>query len=358
MVLPLALIAALFTASAGASTTATATLDALAGSWNDLDSFATLGQCIASPSDSLYYLCSPAHLSRVKKPRFEGRGMVSATDSVLKIGDALRNENVNSQEVNLLFRDYNYSDLLVNVDLNYVAKNFLVGVRPVRYQGQFQIHNPNLPLASLSYRKDMDAHAGTGYVFGSADWSWSAGAMGTFLIRDDSLVEASLVELASRPGRDLVNTQKLRGYFFDLGTSIEFRQFVTFSLLGRDFGDWLGGRQEQAGRYLFLHPDKLPKLHAAFAVTPYLLGGRFQIGASTLHFLNQKNDLGEQWFATLSYYAGPLRILSGFRENLLRTGLAMRFERFEVNVAQEWINTLEQGRKAQPRFSLEVTSGL
>lgn len=76
----LGMLALGFSQSPRALADSTSLLDSLAGTWNDLDSFASMGQCILSPTDSLFYLCSPAHLTRVRKPRFEGRGMISATD--------------------------------------------------------------------------------------------------------------------------------------------------------------------------------------------------------------------------------------------------------------------------------------
>lgn len=101
-------------------------LDNLAGTWNDLDSFASLGQCISSPTNSPIQ-CSPAQLTRVEKGRFEGRGTISATDSVLAVSDSLRKNEISSTDIGTLFRDYNYTDLLMNVDLNYVTTNFSVG---------------------------------------------------------------------------------------------------------------------------------------------------------------------------------------------------------------------------------------
>lgn len=273
------------------------------------------------------------------------------------MGDALKKEKVNAGDVRTLFDDYNYSDLAANVDLNYVSRNFLFGIKPMRYQGQFEIHNLNLPLASLTFRKDSDIHAGTSFSMGE-DLKWSLGAQGALLFREESIVEATLVDLASRPQKELVDTQKLSGYFFDLGTSLEFRDAVSISVLGKDFGNWFGGARSHAGRYLFVHDDKAPKVFTSLAWLPYFLGGRFQLGVSSVHFLDRENEASKQLFGTLSYYVGPLRLISGFRGDLFRTGLAMRFSRFEVNVAQEWINKLEESRRAQPRFSVEITSGL
>ncbi len=332
-------------------------LENLAGAWNDLDGFASLGQCISSPVNS-QFICSPAQLSRVEKGRFEGRGTISATDSVLKVSDALRRNDVSSTDVSALFQEYNYTDLLVTVDLNYIGQNFMVGIRPVRYQGQFEVHNPNLPFVSLAARDDQDFHVGYGRSFGGDKFRWSAGATGSFLLREEILVEATLVDLAARPATDLVDRQKLRGYFFDVGTSFEFNNFVNFAVLGKDMGDWLGGSHDHVNRYLFIHSDKVPKIVMSASILPRLWGGRLQVGLSTIRFLDETNSFDRQWFGTLSYYVGPLRLLTGWRPELFRSALAIRFSRFEVNVAQEWLNHIETGRRAQPRFTLEVTSGL
>lgn len=334
-----------------------AILDNLAGAWNDLDGFASVGQCISSPANSAH-VCSPTHLARSQKGRFEGRGTISATDSVLAVSDRIRKNEISSADVNALFSEYNYTDLLLNVDLNYVTKGFLVGIRPVRYQGQFEVHNPNLPLVSLAFREDQDIHAGTAVAFGGDLFRFTAGATGSLLFREETLVEASLVDLASRPARDLLDKQKMTGYFFDIGATAEIRESVMFSVLAKDVGDWMGNRRTNVNRYLFLNNDKLTKLFFSLAALPRLWGGRLQVGVSTVRFLEANNQFDKQWFTTLSYYLGPLRVLTGWRPDLFRTGVAMRFGRFEVNVAQEWLNNLESGRKAQPRFTLEVTSGL
>lgn len=332
-------------------------LDALAGGWNDLDSFTTLGQCSAGPLGASYR-CSPALLSRATQPRFEGKGLISATDSVLSISDALRKESINSGDIEKLFKDYNYSDLIAEVDLSYFGPSLTVGLRPIRYQGQFQVHNPNLPLASLAYRKDLDIHAGTGYGWQLGRLNLSAGALVSVVRREETLVEATLLDLASRPAKELIDKQKLTGYFFDFGANATWNEFLSASVLAKDFGGWFGGKTDRTSRYLFLNPDRPRRIFTSLAVMPRLFTGRLQIGASAVHFLQQKNSLGDQWFGTVSYYIGPTRLLSGFRPGLFRTGLATRFSRFEVNVAQEWINKLETGRKAQPRFTLEITSGL
>ncbi len=333
-------------------------LDSLAGAWNDLDGFASLGQCIASPKDSQYYQCSPAQLARVEKERFEGRGTVSATDSVLSIGDSLRNKEINSAQVNSLFRDYNYSDLLMTVDLSYIAHNFIFGIRPLRYQGQFEVHNPNLPLVSLAFREDQNVHAGYAKSFGNDHVRFSVGAIGSIVFREETLLEASLIDVASTPASQLLDRQRLRGYFFDVGGMAEFNDLFIVSLLGQDLGDWFGGQMDHTDRYVFLRPDKVPKVFAAVSVLPALASGRLQVGLSGFRFLGQQNLINQQWFGTVSYYVGPLRVITGWRPELFRTGLAIRFSRFEVNVAQEWVNKIESDRKAQQRFSLEVTSGL
>jgi hypothetical protein len=350
---------ALFAGSTQAFAAASPVLDDLAGTWNDLDSFASIGQCIAGPSENTNLLCSPTQLNGVKRGRFEGRGTISATDSVLDVADRLRKEEITASDVNSLFQDYNYSDVLLNVDLDYVGPNFLLGVKPVRYQGQFEVHNPNLPLASLAFRDDRDFHAAVSHGFGGDILRWRVGASAAMLFRNESLVEATVIDLATTTTNGLIDHQKLTGVFGDLGTSLEFRQMIQAAVLMKDLGGWLGGNTDHSSRYLFIRPDKTPKVFYALSATPRVGTGRLQIGVSAVQLPNEaSNSLSNQWFGTVSYFVGPFRLLTGFRPNLFRSGLAVRFSRFEANVAQEWINKLEDGRKPQPRFTLEVTSGL
>jgi hypothetical protein len=333
-------------------------LDNLAGAWNDLDGFASLGQCIAGPPGVGTLLCSPAQLTSVGKGRFEGRGTISATDSVLDVSDKLRRDEISSNDINTLFQDYNYTDALVNVDLNYVGHDFLLGVKPVRYQGQFEVHNPALPYVSLTFRDDRDFHAGTAYELGGDILKLRAGLLAALLVREETMVEGTVVDLASRPPKELLDKQKLTGVFVDLGASLDYRGIVELAVLGKDYGDWLGSRQDHSSRYLFVRRDKDPKIFASLAALPRLWRGKLQVGASVVRFQDETNDFSKQWFATVSYFVGPFRLLTGWRPDLFRSGIALRFSRFEANVAQEWVNRLEDGRKPQPRFTLEVTTGL
>ena len=284
--------------------------------------------------------------------------MVSATDSVLTIADTVKKGDLNYQDVSDLFKKYNYSDVIVNSELNYVGKGVRFGVRPVRYQGQFFVHNPNLPLVSLAVREDVDVLFGLSKAFEFDSVRFTIGATADLLFRKDNLAEASLVDLAIKPAKELLDRQNMTGYFFDIGTELDIGNFFTISTLTKDLGDWFKQKRDNTYKYLFLYPDRIPRTLVSASIFPALGPGRFQIGASSYYFHERENQFSKQWFGTISYYVGPLRLLSGFRDNLFRTGIATKFSRFEVNVAQEWFNTIETGRKSRPRFTLEVTTSL
>ena len=332
-------------------------MDTLAGTWDDMESFITVGQCATAPGSAQLYNCNPAKLSEVKKGRLEAAGFISATDTVMAIADTLRKNEISSSDIDKLFSSYNYSELLISSHVSYVAPNFLMGVRPVRLSGQFQVHNPNLPFASLTYRDDLDVYGGTGFAFSVGELSVSVGAIGTVLYRKEVLSEASIADFVSKPSSELLTTQTLDGAFADLGATVELPNTFTFSALFKDLGGFWRG-QDLSPQFLFILPDRIPRLYVSASAIPSLGVGNLQAGGQIISFLNRQNTLSNQWFGTLSYFAGPLSILSGFRPGLFRTGLGMRFSQLEVTVAQEWVNQLETGRQAQPRFILGMAVGL
>ena len=332
-------------------------LDALSGSWTDLDSFVTLGLCAGVPGSSQMHLCSPAQIPFIRTGRFEAAGFLSATESVLTIADTLNNSEINSTAINQLFSKYNYSEFFVSGGMSYYSQYFSIGMRPVRMQGRFQLHNPNLPLGSLTYRDDKDLFVGTGVKFPVGPLMFSIGAEGTLVYRKEVLLEASLVDFAAKNANELLNRQTLTGGFAHIGTHIELPNVFTFSALFSDIGEFWRGN-DLSGNYLFILPDKIPRVTLTGSAIPSLWVGNFQFGAGVIGFLDRPNSWESQWFGTASCYLGPMRFLSGFRPGLLRTGLGLRFSSFEVDVAQEWINNLETGREAQPRFTLQVAAGI
>ena len=339
----------------------TSILNSLSGSWENLDSYITLNLCAAAPTlgakEAGVYQCSPSQLSLVSGNLFNASAFVSATDSVLNIADTLRKSEINSSDIKKLFSEFNYSEYLINTQVGYVGNGFTVGIRPLHWQGQFQFHNPNLPLGSLELRDDIEAFAGYGLGFEWESVHFGMGTQGTLVFREETLSEASLVDLAARSASELIEKQTQAGGFLDIGVFAEKRGWVSASLLFKDIGQFWSG-QQLSGRTLFIKQDRTPKLFSAISFIPEIGVGSLQVGLEVISFLDQPNVLRDQWIGSLSYFVGPLRILSGFRPNLLRTGLGLKFSKFEVALAQEWINRLDDGRQAQPHLTLEMTAGL
>jgi hypothetical protein len=332
-------------------------LNDLAGSWNDLDTFVTMGACAAAPSSAGAYLCSPAQLPFVKTPRFEMAGFISATESSLNLADTLRKQEIDTTDINIIFNSYNYSEVLLSTRVSYVAPGVFFGIRPFKLQGQFQLHNPNLPLGSLTYRNDLEAFAEFGHAFKWGDFNFSLGGTGTIVKRTEVLSEATLIQFASEPPAELLQTQNRFGLFADLAAYAELPGYFTTSIMVQDLGQFETG-QNVSSQYLYVLPDHVERVLTAFAFTPSLWVGTLQVGIESVTFFNLQNDFANQLIGTLSYYVGPLRVLSGFRPGLFRTGLALRLNNFEVSVAQEWYNSLQTGQNAQPSFTLEASIGL
>jgi|GEM_PF-2251207 len=332
-------------------------LDSLAGTWNDLSDFVTLGQCASAPVWTAQYNCNPALSANISEDRFEAAGFLTATSSVIKLADTLRQNQINVNDVNTLFQSANYSDLIISAQIYYASKGIIFGVRPLRVQGQFQVHNPNLPLGSLTYRDEIDLFMGLSHSWAGENFSFNLGATGTVMTRKEVLAEATLLNFASAGPSSLLNTQRMNGLFADLGMSFEMHNRFVVSAVARDLGYFLLG-QDVTSNYIFVTEDRQPRGLFSASYIPELWHGNLQIGAELISFFSQTNTLGDQWVGTLSYYVGNLKLMSGFRPGLFRTGLDLKFSSFEVSVAQEWLNLIEDGRTTQPRFILGFVAGL
>lgn len=340
-----------------ASGSATSVVDSLSSSWDEMALFATLGNCAAAPNWVELYECNPATLAYVSKGKFQASGFISATESVLNIADTLRRNEVHSDQISKLFASYNYSEFIVNSRVSYVDRHYTLGVRPVRMQGQFQIHNPNLPFASLLYRNDIVAFAGMGYSIRVGAVDISAGLVGSAVFRREILAETSLVDFASKPAKELLYDHRMRGGFADFGSKVELENIFTASVSAHDIGYYWSG-VEVAHKYLFMDEDKLQRILFSAAAIPRLWVGNLQLGGEVVQFLDVGNELNHQWFATASYFVGPLRVMTGYRPQLFRSAIALRHNEFEVSVANEWVNRIETGRSAQPRITMGFTAGL
>jgi hypothetical protein len=334
-------------------------IDSLTGTWGSLDSYVTLGNCISAPAES-GRICSPAQLGEGRKDRLEFSGFLSGTNSALDLSDAVKKERLNSATVEEFFSKYNYSEFLLFGNLQYVSTSsaFLVGVTPVKYQGQLELHNPNLPLVSFVVREDLQFFLGKAFSASSENWKFSAGGKATLLSRTERVVETTIVDIAARPTSDIVSKRKLTGSFFDIGMSMEYRSVLKFSLTSEDLGGYWKGQRDNSNQYLFINFDRTPRSIASFAYNPKIWYGILHLGIGAVHLYNRNNFYSNQWMATASYYLGPVRILSGFGKNVFRTGLGIDFSGHDVAVAQEWVNKLEDGRYPQPRFTLSVAASL
>lgn len=152
----------------------------------------------------------------------------------------------------------------------------MMGVRPLRFQGQFQAHNFNLPYASFSFRDDADFFAASGWKKNWNAFTIRAGLAGTFVFRDETLLESSVADLASRPIKQIMLTQKSRGIFFDISARIEFKEMLAFSYLLKNAGKFSRASLLREDM-LYLSNDKDP-LHI------YSLGYLPKIGIAKIHF--------------------------------------------------------------------------
>src|SRR3989344_6024025 len=212
-------------------------LDSLAGSWDNLDSYVTLGHCANAPYQYGVVACSPAQYANVRNARFEADGFVSATESALDLADSVKNEEIKPDDINKLFSAYNYSEAFLTAQLSVAMKNFYFGINPLRIQGQFQVHNPNLPFASVVYRQDLGFFLGAATSFSIGTLKTNLGAKGTYLFRKETMGEATLLDFASVHSRDIFNQQKkIKAAYADLGITTELPDIFSLSATLKDLG--------------------------------------------------------------------------------------------------------------------------
>jgi len=334
-------------------------LDLLAGSWGGADSYITQNQCISAPN-AISKSCSPASQRGGGSTKLQFEGFVSATNSTLDLSDDVKSEKVKASDVQSFFEKYNYSEFLAFGRLKLLSpKNGLtVGVNPYRYQGQLKLHNPNLPLVSLVVRQDLEFFSGYAHEISFSKFSLSAGAMGTLVRRQESLVESTILDIAARPISDIVKKRRLKGSFFDLGFRGTFEETYSIAVLSEDLGGFWDGFKDDSNKYLFINYDRTPRTTYSLGFHPAALGGRIHLSVGTVQFHQRKNTLGPQWLSSLSYIIGPTRITSGFSKDIFRTGIGMDFSGYDVAVVQEWKNSVEAGRKSKPKFTLSVAASL
>jgi hypothetical protein len=338
--------------------------DSLAMTWDNFDDFVTTGLCASAPTEAGLYGCNPAHLPEIKTGRFDAGVFLSATDSVISIVDTLntaQNSSNNPQGfstlLNTVFSNYNYSELIFSAKALYVDQYFSLGIHPKKISAQFEVHNPNLPLASISMRDETNINLALGYGFSLGSWKINAGTALTVTTQAETIAETTLLTFASVPLDQIAQTQRMNGIFADFGFTAQSHGLFAVSALLRDIGGyWMGS--DRSSQYLFIYPNRVPRFAASFSWIPELWRGQLQIGLQFISLFNTYYAIADEWTATVSYFLGPLRILSSLRPDLIRTGIALRLTDFEASIAQEWVNQAETGRQNQPRFILGVSLGL
>ncbi|MBS1985504.1 MAG: hypothetical protein JST16_15165 [Bdellovibrionales bacterium] len=333
-------------------------IDSFSGRFDDFENFSSFGLCGLAPASAQLPYCSPDQLAQFRRTDFEMSGFLVATESTLDLTDAIRNRKLDASILDDVFKKYNYSDVLVATRASLAINHWLVGLVPFRRNGLFQVQNPSLPFASLVYREDLSLFVGYGYHWNLGDrLALDTGLRLNYLKRTQLIAEATVVDIVSKPGSEIFQKSSLAGVFADSAVSLRYGDEAVLHVQAWDLGSFQSGT-DNSDQYLYVVRDRTPRLGWGAAWTPRVWAGRLQVGGELFQFLNYPNAFADQWVGTLSYFVGPLRVLSAVRPGLFRSGMGLRFGGYEVSVANEWINTIQTGRETQPRLILGVAAGL
>jgi hypothetical protein len=109
---------------------------------------------------------------------------------------------------------------------------------------------------------------------------------------------------------------------------------------------------------LFINNDRDLYIQYGISQKISLSFADFFASLGLFQFQKIKNKYSEQWFSSGGMQVGPLKLVLGFRPELIRSALEIQYAIFHVGVGQEWKNRLELGRDAQPRFTLSIGANL
>lgn len=325
----------------------------LSGTWQSLADYATLGGCAAAPADVDVAFCSPARNAFRSQNVIRASALLSATDILLEVADKVDSKNVREAPIGKLLERYDHAELLADTLVAFEAQHFRLGARPYRVSGQFLLHNPNLPLASAALRQDS-------VLFGGASLGWEGGPLRLagggvvrYVHRKETLVEASLVDLASQDSAELLRRKSFGGVLADVGVNAEVWSLAHVSAQVRDVGS-LPQQVSFEDDYLFLYSDTRTRFQGAVALVPQAPLGRVQLGVSHLAFLDQGPAAKDTTYLAFGYFLGPTKVLGAFAPGFLRTALSVTTQAFGLGLAQEWKNTLTSPKGSKPRFTAEL----
>jgi hypothetical protein len=327
-------------------------LDRLSTAWNSLGELNTLGLCQWNSSQ----FCKSN--SQSKGNSLSGGVLLSATESVLDITNSMQKKTIDSGEVNKLFEKGNYSDLLLAVDLNVKAKSFTLGIKPIRYSGSFQLHNPNLPYVSLIFRDDTIFYFELEKNIEWKNFEIQLQSHSDFQSRESTLVECSTTELASRPAKDLLQSSKEKQIYWNPSLFIKYKKNLRLGLQLKNYPLLKSPLTPLFSNSLFINNDRDLYIQYGISQKISLSFADFFASLGLFQFQKIKNKYSEQWFSSGGMQVGPLKLVLGFRPELIRSALEIQYAIFHVGVGQEWKNRLELGRDAQPRFTLSIGANL
>lgn len=327
-------------------------VNSFTGTFDDLASFVTMSQCSTAPQVETLYLCHPARMAFGKKTSLQKGVFFSVNELVLDAGEAIL-RNKQNDSFNKLMSSYEYAELLASSRIDYFRENWMVGLRPYKVTGQFSRRNPSLPLASVSLRTDTVPMAGVAYAHDIDTIKIGIGAFGRYVIREELIAEGSVSDIAGYGIDEVIQKQDVQAALVDVGLLASVNSLFNVSLQLKNAGGLVKGK-DLASETLFVANDFQTRVEYAVGLTPTLFYGKTHLGFGFSNFFQQDDTVADLWFGTLSYYVGPLSIMSGFRNQFLRTGLGLSYNPFRFALAQEWINKIQVHGKTQPRFTFEV----
>lgn len=336
---------------------ATDSLFHLAPTWTSIYDYSSVGGCASAPLSLGLSECNPARRTKLKETNGEIALFAAASDLVLDISKDFKQNKIDPKMLDLIVHSSGFKEVIAVPRVDFHTLYGSLSLIPYKAYGQYQMHNPNLPFASMRLQEDTVVQGSTGLAFELPDSVLSLGVRGSILHRKRTSLELSVAEILSKNNDEFIIKETLDGMFADAGVTFEWNQMLNVSVVVQDIGSY-ANPPLPAERFIYLQEDRLPRVLTSASIIPGNSFSSFQLGVHYYYYLEQSVNVENSFYLHAGYYMGPLRIMSAFKTDLLRSMLSLKFESFEWAIGQEWQNRVQSPYDTDKKFVMEISSKL
>ena len=308
----------------------------LNGDTEGISDFVSWGSCLTLPLEIQVNDCGPVRLHSTNNAPFVSHFFLSASSQVLELSDEVDSEKPKSETIAKALQSHTTRNAILTSRVHWKSQYFNIGIEPFGATGSFAIHNENLPLVSIVTRQDNQFFVGLGRKFQWSGIELLTGGRFSLINRKETIIEATLVDLASQSPTELKANQNLKGYFLDIGAVLSFESQLQTGIEFKNIGKFTDVKYKSTD-YLFIDKDREPRalLSTTYSWLVWFLSA--SAGGHYIEFLEGANDPKSQWFIDASLVSGPLKILATYHLDMLRTGISIQTGAFTFSMAQQWL---------------------